>query len=100
MSLAHPHHYDQNNAGPLAPQIVRKFRDAGLTGLEAFYGIYDSAARRRWMTLADELGLVCTAGSDWHGRERAGAQMNATSNVEFGVDLPAKRAEALLRWLG
>ncbi|MCX5747592.1 MAG: PHP domain-containing protein [Proteobacteria bacterium] len=99
MSLAHPHHYDHQNGAPLAPVLVRKHRDLGLTGLEAFYGIYDTAARRRWTTLADELGLVCTAGSDWHGRERAGAQMNATSNVELGVDLPDKRGEALLRWL-
>ena len=41
MSLAHPHHYDSD-----AADIVRRYKDAGLTGLEAFYGSYDAARRR------------------------------------------------------
>ena len=28
---------------------------------------YDARERARWTELADELGLVCTGGSDWHG---------------------------------
>lgn len=94
MSLAHPHFYDS-----LAATLVRRYRDEGLTGIEAFYGVYDSAARRRWIGLADELGLVCTGGSDWHGKEKAGAQMNSTSNCELGIDIPPRRVDALVRWL-
>ncbi len=96
MALAHPHFYDGANLGP---KLARIYKDAGLTGLEAFYGLYDSAARRRWIALADELGLVCTGGSDWHGPEANGAMMNSTSKVPLGVDIPPRRAEALLRWL-
>ena len=61
MALAHPHFYDDTGLGP---RLVRRYRDAGLTGLEAFYGVYDTAARRRWIALADELDVVCTGGSD------------------------------------
>ncbi len=97
MALAHPHFYDQYDQ--LGPRLARRHRDDGLTGIEAFYGTYDMAQRRRWIALADELGLVCTGGSDWHGPERDGAAMNSTSHTPLGVDIPRRRADALLRWL-
>nr|HEX4316120.1 PHP domain-containing protein [Kofleriaceae bacterium] len=89
MSLAHPHHYDSD-----AADIMRTYKDAGLTGLEAFYGSYDAARRRRWVELADGLGATCTGGSDWHGDERPDLA------TQLGVELPQKRADALLQWLG
>ena len=64
----------------------------GIGGVEAFNGAYDARERARWIALADELGLVCTGGSDWHGPEEA--------NAPPGVDLPPDRSAALLRWLG
>jgi hypothetical protein len=93
MALAHPHLYDQ-----LGVALVRRHKADGLTGIEAFYGVYDPASRRRWIGVADELGVVCTGGSDWHGPEKAGT-MNSTG-AEVGVDLPDRRADALLAWLG
>ena len=87
MALAHPNLYDQRSV-----QLVRTHRTHGLTGIEAFAGGYDSRERSRWTSLADDLGLVCTGGSDWHGPEEA---MN-----QPGVDLPADRSDALVRWLG
>ncbi|HET9625612.1 MAG TPA: hypothetical protein VFP84_29800 [Kofleriaceae bacterium] len=86
LALAHPHLYDER-----AAHYLRKHRDDGLTGLEAYYGAYDPRERARWIALADQLGATCTGGSDWHGPE--------TSNVAPGVDLPAERADALLAWL-
>ena len=86
MSLAHPHLYDQRTA-----PMLKRLQSEGLTGLEAYYGVYDPRERSRWITLADQLGLVCTGGSDWHGPEE--------SNGPVGVDLPADRSDALLRWL-
>jgi predicted metal-dependent phosphoesterase TrpH len=83
MSLAHPHLYDS-----MSFEMVREYE---LGGIEAFYGRYDARERKRWIELADERGLVCTGGSDWHGPE--------DSDVQPGVDLPADRSDALLRWL-
>ena len=86
MSLAHPHLYDE-----LGVQLLRRHRADGLGGVEAFYAAYDPRERARWLDLADELGLVCTAGSDWHGEGDGG---------ELGVDVPADRGQRLYDWLG
>lgn len=86
MALAHPHLYDHRSVS-----LVKRYANAGLTGIEAFYGIYDARERARWIALADELSLTCTGGSDWHGPEDA--------MVEPGVDLDDRRSDALLRWL-
>jgi predicted metal-dependent phosphoesterase TrpH len=88
MALAHPHFYEQRSV-----ELVRRHRDAGLTGIEAFYGAYDMARRRRWIEVADDLGVTCTGGSDWHGLERPDL---ATG---LGIEIPSRRAEALLAWL-
>ncbi len=86
MSLAHPHLYDERSAA-----IIRRHKANGLTGIEAFHGAYDPRERARWVSVADQLGLVCTGGSDWHGPEEAQSLP--------GVDLPPDRSDALLRWL-
>jgi hypothetical protein len=86
MSLAHPHLYDERAAA-----MLRAHKGAGLEGIEAFHGAYDPRERSRWLAVADQLGLVCTGGSDWHGPDEAQA--------EVGVDLPDDRSDALLRWL-
>lgn len=86
MSLAHPHLYDHRSV-----QLVRTHKDHGLTGIEAFNGAYDPRERARWTKLADQLGLTCTGGSDWHGPDEAHCQP--------GVDLAADRSDALVAWL-
>jgi predicted metal-dependent phosphoesterase TrpH len=86
MSLAHPHLYDE-----LSAHLVRTYKGDGLTGIEAFYGAYDPRERSRWLAIADQHGLVCTGGSDWHGPDETLA--------DPGVDLPPERTDALLRWL-
>jgi hypothetical protein len=86
MSLAHPHLYGDHGV-----RLLKKFRGDGLSGVEAFYGAYDPRERARWTQIADTLGLVCTAGSDWHGPDDAPAQP--------GVDLAGDRAARLVEWL-
>ncbi|HUJ59298.1 MAG TPA: PHP domain-containing protein [Kofleriaceae bacterium] len=87
LSLAHPHTY-----GELSERLLRRYHRDGLDGVEAFYAGYDPGERARWTELADQLGLVCTGGSDWHGPEDARAQP--------GVELAGERARGLLDWLG
>jgi 3',5'-nucleoside bisphosphate phosphatase len=88
MALAHPHFYEQRGV-----ELVRRHKPDGLTGLEAFYGQYDQARRRRWIEIADELGVTCTGGSDWHGPDRS----DLASAI--GVEIPARRAGALREFL-
>jgi len=84
MALAHPH-----QVGDRAEGLLRRHRGDGLGGLEAFYGPYDPAGRARWAAIADQLGLVATAGSDRHG----------AGDHDLGVDLPDDRAARLIDWL-
>jgi predicted metal-dependent phosphoesterase TrpH len=96
MSLAHPHLYDNRGVS-----MLTRYRGAGLTGVEAFHGAYDAGTRQRWIDLADRLGLVCTGGTDWHGVSDASSPSasSASPSPSLGVELPASRAEALMRWL-
>lgn len=86
MSLAHPHLYDH-----LGVRLLREFHNDGLRGVEAFYAAYAPAERQRWLDLAKELGLVATAGSDWHGPDDAVAPV--------GVDVPDDHGKRLRDWL-
>ncbi|MBP6741548.1 MAG: PHP domain-containing protein [Deltaproteobacteria bacterium] len=86
MALAHPHLSGDQRAA----RTLRRYRQEGLDGLEAFYGTYPPDVQARWTQLADELGLVCTAGSDRHH----------ASDLELGLTLPPARAQRLKDWLG
>jgi 3',5'-nucleoside bisphosphate phosphatase len=86
-SLAHPH-----ILGELARPLIRKHKSAGLTGIEAFYGVYREADRRDWCEFAEREGLVCTAGSDFHGT-------GLPEITDVGVDLPQPWADKLMAWL-
>ena len=46
--------------------IIDEMADAGLAGLEVFYPAHDSGQVRRFREMARRLGLVETAGSDFH----------------------------------
>jgi predicted metal-dependent phosphoesterase TrpH len=58
--LAHPADIkDLNN-------LIMELKEAGLVGLEAYYGQYDANTVRRMVRLAGEHGLLTTGGSDYH----------------------------------
>jgi len=88
VALAHPHTLDDR-----AEPLLRAHRDAGLSGLEVYYGQYGRKQRARFRALADELGLVPTGGSDFHGA--------ALPQVERpGIDVDDRVAKTLVDWLG
>jgi predicted metal-dependent phosphoesterase TrpH len=86
MSLAHPHLYDH-----VGVQLFKQHAGDGLRGVEAFYAAYDARERKRWLDLADELDLVATGGSDWHGPDDAVAPV--------GVEIPDDHGKQLFDWL-
>jgi predicted metal-dependent phosphoesterase TrpH len=88
-SLAHPHVLDH----ALVRDLFVRYRDRGLDGLEAYYGRYGPAQREGWLRLADDLDLVVTGGSDFHGDV-------VPEVTRPGIDLPAPRVGPLLTWLG
>lgn len=64
-------------------------RDAGLDALEAFHPDHDPAMVARYTRLADDLGLLLTGGSDFHGDPAHGLMPGS-------VTLPAPHWERLL----
>jgi predicted metal-dependent phosphoesterase TrpH len=84
MSLAHPH-----QLGDRAASLVAAHRADGLAGLEAYYGPYGAQDRAHWVKVADQLGVIATAGSDRH----------ESSDAELGVDVPDDRAKRLVAWI-
>jgi 3',5'-nucleoside bisphosphate phosphatase len=48
-------------------EVVVELAEAGLTGVEAFYGSYSPDERRMLVDVAERAGLVATGGSDFHG---------------------------------
>jgi predicted metal-dependent phosphoesterase TrpH len=81
--LAHPW-YAQHLVGQLAK--------AGLGGIEAYYTGYSIDMSGALERLANQHKLLCTGGSDFHGKERI------PSNVLGGVSLPAHCLESFLAW--
>lgn len=70
---------------------LRSLRDAGLSGLEVFHSDHKPAARDKYLALAKELGLVPTAGSDFHG------ELVAPGRRLGSASMPMDRFEELRR---
>jgi len=63
--LAHPVLYDCN--GPLDEKQIKRLVDMGLDGLEIHHPRQNERARTYFRTIATQLGLVVTGGSEEHG---------------------------------
>ena len=87
LALAHPH-----TLGDDARLLLSRYRDAGLGGLEAYYGRYSARERRTWLELAGRYDLVVTAGSDFHGRDLPAV-------LRPGLEVPEPHAARLRDWL-
>ncbi|MGZ3667187.1 MAG: PHP domain-containing protein [Ktedonobacterales bacterium] len=61
-ALAHPAGIPE-----LEERVLPSLVQAGLQGLECYYGQYDEETVARLLALADHFGLVPTGGSDYHG---------------------------------
>jgi predicted metal-dependent phosphoesterase TrpH len=71
--IAHPH-----TIGAGADDYNRAFRrlaDAGLGGIECYYGEYSQELRSHLAGVAHGLGLAATGGSDYHGAYKAGIEV-------------------------
>lgn len=58
--IAHPH--DLDNAGDL----IKKLMHCGLRGIEAYHRKHSPATVEYFSSMAEELGLIVTGGSDFH----------------------------------
>lgn len=66
--LAHP--YATSRGPTVTPEVISALAEHGLTGLEVDHPNHDAAARAELGELADELNLVRTGSSDYHGANK------------------------------
>lgn len=64
--LAHPKFIRTDDMDSL----VREMTENGLGGIEAYYPAHSDYDVKRYLKLAEENGLIVTAGSDYHGKMR------------------------------
>lgn len=63
--VAHP--ASRMSRGITDPQRFRSWRDAGMLGIEVFHREHSASDETRLLSIAIELDLVTTGGSDYHG---------------------------------
>jgi predicted metal-dependent phosphoesterase TrpH len=91
--LAHP--WSRSSRQVLDPETIARLRDAGLTGIEVDHQDHDPEARAGLRSVADELGLVVTGSSDWHGAGKTGHELGCnTTDPEQYARLRAAAREA------
>lgn len=86
--LAHP------KETPQVESLLPGWVEAGLAGMEVYYGLYPDDLRAHLKALADQYGLLALGGSDYHGPGRAAECPLGGSNtpLEAGESLLALHA--------
>lgn len=69
--------------------LIAKLKDCGIDGLECFHPKHGGNATAKYQSIARELGLLVTGGSDCHGRSKNRPTMGT-------VKVPLELVEALL----
>jgi hypothetical protein len=87
--LAHPGMWGDQSSVPV--ELIERMAAAGMRGLEVEHPDHTPEVRERYRTLAGELGLIATGGSDCHGTRY--------DPVRLGTSLCEPEAFAALRAL-
>lgn len=82
--LAHPVYLKDDS-------LIKQFARDGLIGLEVYHSSHTPEVVKRYERIADELGLLKTGGSDYHGRGKEGAEIGAAT-------IPYLLVERLKQW--
>lgn len=92
--LAHPFTLGLDAAGALKP-LLQELTALGLAGLECYYPEHSASQEALYLSLARDLGLLITGGSDFHGDNKPEVTLGRISCQPFLVyDLVA----ALKQW--
>jgi len=69
--LAHPHTLGYEDDS-LMEGVVGRLAEMGMVGMETHHSTVEPPSRRRFVRMADRLGLVRSGGSDFHGTYKPG----------------------------
>lgn len=68
--------------------FTQNLKDAGLSGIEAIYSMNEPGDERNLLKLAEELGLLVSGGSDFHGKNKPQIKLGAgrgNLRIPYGV---------------
>lgn len=74
--MAHPYQTELKAAE--MDELLKELVSYGLQGIEAFYSQHDHKQTRQYIHLAKKYGLLMTAGSDFHGKNKAHIPLSMT----------------------
>ena len=94
-SVAHPHFITPDRAR--LRQVIRELAALGLNGIEAYHSHHDAEERLYFTRLANQLGLIITGGSDYHGFKTRTAPADSggklgSLQLPYGVAVRLRRA--------
>ncbi len=72
-------------------EVIKELAGVGLGGVEVDHPDHDPEAHKRLRALADELGLITTGSSDYHGTNKVIRLGQETTRAEM-LDEIARRA--------
>ncbi len=72
--MAHPYSVLSGDSEGLG-EVVKRLKEHGLQGLEAYYPEHTPAQTQTYLELADRYHLVATGGTDFHGANKPGIQL-------------------------
>jgi len=95
--MAHPKFWRDawKNSAPdfeRAGRELAALKECGLDGIEAFYSANTPQENAKFAGIAERLGYLASAGSDFHGANKPG--------IELGIDVPERLIAPLLERLG
>lgn len=77
-------------------ETLANFKKAGLVGLEVYHSDHPPALQTYYRTVADELGLLPTGGSDFHGAPKPDIELG--TGRAHNVRVPVEFLEGLRRY--
>ncbi len=87
--VAHPGFI--NNGLPLNKEDIKEMKKSGLEGIEVFHSRHSSDERAYYRSVAEELDLVITGGSDFHGDKTPEIELGDVNlNIKYVDDLKVK----------
>lgn len=75
---------------------ISRLKDVGLKGVEVYQTKHKQKVTKKYKKIAEELGLLITGGSDYHGENSPGIMPGDTGMSQEEYDQLEKHAHSML----
>lgn len=92
--IAHPHIINHGKA--LDKKEISRLKDVGLKGVEVYQTKHNQKVTKKYKKIAEELGLLITGGSDYHGENSPGIMPGDKGMSQEEYDQLEKHTHSML----